>query len=297
MRILFVALLVAIWPVAAAHAAPRSAPPPQPWDLVWTIGPPDGDPKTPAPQPTNAMRVLGDALYEAHCGGCHGTKGDGRSQLAAQLRPPPTDFTRAVYKLRSTPRGSLPTDRDLFRTLTRGMHGTAMRPWRALTEVERWALVGKLKSFSTRFRDERPGQPVVVPPAPRETLELDERGAKIYRKMGCDSCHGEVGEVNEAAREMFRRDPSRRQGTIRIRDFTRGRFIRGIEMEDIFLTLRVGVAGTPMAPYEKLPDEDLWALAAHVRSLLRDRPYDELPPARVPLAQPGTDSSPGSTSR
>lgn len=83
---------------------------------------------------------------------------------------------------------------------------------------------------------------------------------------------------------MFRRDPARRK--LRIRDFTRGRFIRGIEMTDIFLTLRVGVAGTPMAPYDKLADADLWALAAHVRSLLRDRPYNDLPPARTPAASP-----------
>jgi mono/diheme cytochrome c family protein len=250
------------------------------------IDPPDGDPAIPAPAPTQAMRVLGDALYDSHCGACHGAKGDGRSALTSQLRPAPTDFTRGIYKLRSTPQGSLPTDRDLFRTLTRGMHGTAMRPWRPLTDVERWALVGKLKSFSARFREERPRPPVWVPAAPRETIELDERGAKIYRRMGCDSCHGETGEVNDAAREMFRKDPTHRKDSVRIRDFTRGRFIRGIEMQDIFLTLRVGVAGTPMGPYDKLADDDLWALAAHVRSLLRDRPYNDLPPARTPAATP-----------
>jgi mono/diheme cytochrome c family protein len=277
------ALLIATLPVATAVAAPRTTPPTQPWDVVWMIDPPDGDPATSAPAATEAMRVLGDALYESNCGACHGAKGDRRSALAAELRPAPTDFTRGVYKLRSTPSGSLPSDRDLFRTLTRGVHGTTMRPWRRLTEVERWALVGKLKSFSARFRDERPALAVAVPAAPRETIDLEDRGARIYQRLGCGSCHGEVGEVNQAAREVFRRDPARRK--VRIRDFTRGRFIRGIEMEDIFLTLRVGVAGTPMASYD-LPDADLWALAAHVRSLLRDRPYNDLPPARTPVAPP-----------
>jgi cytochrome c oxidase cbb3-type subunit 2 len=278
------ALLIAVLPLASAQAAPRAAPPTDPWDVIWMIDPPNADPTTPAPAPTQPMRVLGDALYDAHCSPCHGAKGNGRSSLGGQLRPAPTDFTRAVYKLRSTPDGSLPSDRDLFRTLTRGLHGTTMRPWRRLTEIERWALVGKLKSFSPRFAAERPAAPVVVPAAPRETIALEDRGAQIYRQVGCASCHGDVGQVNPAAREVFRRDPSRRQ--VRIRDFTRGRFIRGIEMEDIFLTLRVGVAGTPMAAYDTLPDADVWALAAHVRGLLRDRPYNDLPPARAPAATP-----------
>jgi mono/diheme cytochrome c family protein len=273
-----------VLPILAAHAAPKPAPPTQAWDVIWMIDPPDGDPTIPAPAPTDAMRVLGDALYESQCAACHGAKGDGKSALSAELRPPPTDFTRAIYKLRSTPSGSLPTDRDLFRTLTRGLHGTAMRPWRRLSEVERWALVGKLKTFSPRFRAERAAPPVAVPAPPRETIELEDRGARIYRRMGCGSCHGEIGEVNEAAREVFRKDPARRK--VKIRDFTRGRFIRGIEMQDIFLTLRVGLAGTPMVPYDNLSDADLWALAAHVRGLLRDRPYNDLPPARTTAPPP-----------
>jgi mono/diheme cytochrome c family protein len=282
MRTSALALLIAAFPFATALAAPRAAPPTQPWDVDWMIDPPDGDPKISAPAPTEAMRVLGDALYDSHCSACHGAKGDGHAPQSAQLRPAPTDFTRGVFKLRSTPSGSLPTDRDLFRTLTRGIHGTTMRPWRPLTEVERWALVTKLKSFSPRFRQERPAPSVAVPAVPPETIDLEDRGSKIYRRMGCGSCHGEVGEVNQAAREVFRRDPARRK--VRIRDFTRGRFIRGIEMEDIFLTLRVGVEGTPMAPYADLADGDLWALAAHVRGLLRDRPYNDLPAAGTTAA-------------
>jgi hypothetical protein len=70
------------------------------------------------------------------------------------------------------------------------------------------------------------------------------------------------------------RNPS---GHVRIRDFSRGRFIRGTEMEDIYLTLRVGLEGTPMASYDALADSDLWARAAYVRSLIRERPvYDFL---------------------
>ena len=65
------------------------------------------------------------------------------------------------------------------------------------------------------------------------------------------------------------------------RDFTRGRFIRGAEMEDLYLTLRTGLEGTPMAAYDTLRDDEIWAIAAYVRSLVRERPLHELPPART----------------
>ena len=68
---------------------------------------------------------------------------------------------------------------------------------------------------------------------------------------------------------------------MRARDFTRGRFIRGAEMEDLYLTLRTGLEGTPMGAYDTLRDDEIWALAAYVRSLVRERPLYELPPART----------------
>ena len=58
-----------------------------------------------------------------------------------------------------------------------------------------------------------------------------------------------------------------------------GRFIRGTDMQDIYLTLRLGLEGTPMASYGALADGDIWALAAYVRSLIDGRSIDEFPPA------------------
>jgi hypothetical protein len=50
-------------------------------------------------------------------------------------------------------------------------------------------------------------------------------------------------------------------------------------MEDLFLTLRLGLDGTPMAAYANLSDSDTWALAAYVRLLVRERPLNDFPPA------------------
>jgi cytochrome c len=182
--------------------------------------------------------------------------------------PRPTDFTRGVYKLRSTPSGSLPTDEDLFATITRGMHGTSMQRWPQLAQRDRWALVFHLKSLSPRFRQEQPGPSLVVPAPPRETASVRERGQQAYLRLNCGSCHGDSGAGDGDRPDNFQ-EPSR--------NFNRGRFIRGAEMEDIYVTLKVGIEGTHMASYQALADDEIWALAAHVRSLIRERPLYELP--------------------
>ncbi len=260
-------------PLVTPPASSPKAPPP--WDLVWTIDPPDGSPTKPRPRPSAKLRELGRSLYLDRCAVCHGDKGDADSALARQLRPTPTAFFRGVYKLRSTPAGSLPTDGDLFRTLTRGLHGTAMKPWRRLSERERWALVGHLKSLSPRFASEPPAAAVAVPTPPRQIADIQERGEALYLRYACGACHGTTGEGDGPAHDRWR-GTGRRE--TRARDFSRGRFIRGAEMEDLYLTLKVGIEGTPMMAYA-LPDEELWALAAYVRVLVRERPLEDFPPA------------------
>lgn len=250
-------------------------------DLPWVIGPDEGTPTRPAPPQNARLRALGQSLYQSRCAQCHGEAGDGKGRVAAQLNPRPTDFTRGVYKVRSTAPGLLPTDADLFRTLTRGMHGTAMFPWRRLTERERWALVYQVKSFSPRFRSEPAPVAIAVPLAPRETEALKDHGEALYVRLRCGGCHGDSGAGDGVARERLRQAGNREA---RARDFTRGRFIRGSEMEDLYLTLKLGIEGTPMAAYP-LSDNELWALASYVRLLIHERPLPELPPARTVAAE------------
>ena len=263
--------------LCGSFAIASPAPPSDDWDLRWMVGAPIAAPKAP-PRETPKLRALGRSLFERRCVGCHGENGDGRGPHAARLGVRPTDFAIGVYKLRSTPTGSLPTDGDLFATLTRGVHGTPMMPWATLSEEERWALVAQLKSFSVRFREERPAHPIRVPAPPKEDRALRERGAALYAKLLCGHCHGEEGLGNGVAAGVYERTA---KGQVRVRDFTRGRFIRGAEMEDLYLTLRTGIEGTPMAAYDTLRDDEIWPLAAYVRSLVRERPLHELPPART----------------
>jgi cytochrome c oxidase cbb3-type subunit 2 len=278
--------LLLVGPLVGGDVKPMPDPATTAGDLIWMVGPRDGSPIKPQPRPTERLRGRGRSLYNAKCGLCHGELGDGKGPLADRLRTRPTDFRKGVFKLRSTPTGDLPTDMDLFSTITRGMHGTSMQPWSSFSEEDRWALVYHLKSFSRRFAEERPGVSVRVPIAPRETEDIRDHGERLYVRLRCGACHGESGAADGPAREAYLRQGNRE---VRIRDFTRGRFIRGADMEDIYLTLKVGIEGTPMAAYDALSDDELWALAAYVRLLIRERPLHELPPARtaeLPPRQP-----------
>ena len=243
----------------------------------WRIGAAgDLPPRDTWPKLDARMRATGRKIFEARCTSCHGKRGDGQGPWAFGMIPKPTDFTKGVYKLRSTPSGYLPTDADLFLSLTRGLHGTEMLPWPSLNERQRWALVAHLKSLSPRFRREPPGKPIAVPQPPVESGALLARGERLYRELGCVACHGEAGLADGEVRALVE---GWRQERARIRDYTRGRFIRGSEMTDLFLTLRVGVEGTPMVAYPQLSNDDVWALAAYVRLLIRDVPLGDFPPA------------------
>ena len=85
-------------------------------------------------QAPQSLRLLerGREVYHQRCVGCHGEKGDGNGPAAAFLDPRPRNFTVPAFKFRTTPSGSLPTDGDLYRTITRGVRWTAMPTWHEL---------------------------------------------------------------------------------------------------------------------------------------------------------------------
>jgi len=241
----------------------------------WLAG---ADWAVPAPGPPPAVnvrfRALGAEVYRVRCTPCHGVNGNGRGPQAARLAIPARDFTTGVYELRSTPSGTLPTDEDLYRTVSRGLHGTAMLPWGWLTELERRAVVEHVKGFSSRFEEEEPGVPVAVPPEPEATPELAPRGAAAYVAAGCPKCHGPRGDGDGPSAATLKRDGG---APIRPRPFSDGRFLRGGSLPDLWLTLSTGLDGTPMPSYETLSPDDLWAIPAHVRALAGAR-APPLPP-------------------
>lgn len=201
----------------------------------------------------------GRAVYAEHCVSCHGVRGDGRGEAAAYLDPPPRNFTTGVYKFRSTMSGRLPTDEDLFRTITNGIAGTAMDRYAALPERDRLALVAYLKSLSSRFAQAGPGQPIPVPPSRPFSPESSARGRAVYERMQCAACHG-AGAHGDG--------PLAADLPIRPADLTRPQLKSGKGPESIYRSVMTGLDGTPMPSFgESLTPEEAWDLALYLHAL------------------------------
>ena len=233
----------------------------------------------------------GKAVYARRCVGCHGTKGDGNGPAATFLDPRPRDFTLGSFKFRTTPSGSLPTDGDLYRTLTRGVRGTAMPTWHELPEKDRLAVIAFIKTFSPRWKEDKPEPAVVIGEPPRATPALLARGKALYAQAKCFECHGEGGKGDGPSAGDLRDDL---KFPIRPADFTRGQFKGGGDVRDIYRTMTTGLDGTPMPSFaDSMKDDERWAISYYVLSFsafndpLTGRTLDIPPAARARLNVPG----------
>ncbi len=115
----------------------------------------------------------GKELYDKWCAGCHGDTGAGDGEAAAYMLPRPRDFTTAVYQVRTTASGELPTDDDMRAVIDNGMPGTAMPGWAdKLSGRERDDVIAYLKSFSRFFQGAAP-EPISVGRQPGRPSEDD----------------------------------------------------------------------------------------------------------------------------
>ena len=215
----------------------------------------------------NAQR--GKDLYRRYCAGCHGEKGNGLGENAPWLDPRPRDFTRAVFKCRSTPSGSLPLDSDLFGTIGRGIHASGMPSWFPLTRRERVDLLAFVKSFSPRFAEEKPAAPVPIPPEPADSPESIARGKTLYKKMECWKCHGNEGRGDGPSAPTL---VDNKERPIPPYDFTTSeRFKCGESNVDLYRIFMTGLDGTPMPSFlEDLKPEEAWDLVHYLRTLQVD---------------------------
>jgi cytochrome c oxidase cbb3-type subunit 2 len=233
----------------------------------------------------------GRQVYTQRCIGCHGPNGDGNGPAATFLSPRPRDFTLGVFKFRTTPSGSLPTDGDLFRTVTRGVRWTAMPPWHELPDKDRFAAITFIKTFSTRWKEETPEPPlVVVARAPKATPELVARGKDLYRQAKCWECHGDEGRGDGPSANQLKDESDL---PVRPADFSKGQFKGGGHVTDIFRTMTLGLDGTPMPSFaDSMSDDERWAISYFVLSLsawadpLTGRKLELPPQARALLNSP-----------
>jgi cytochrome c oxidase cbb3-type subunit 2 len=208
----------------------------------------------------------GKDLYRRYCITCHGARGDGAGENAPYLDPKPRDFTKATFKCRSTPSGSLPTDNDLYETISRGVYNSAMPPWRPLTHQERADLVAYIKTFSERFHEEPAGTPLPIPPEPPTSPESVRRGAEVFQNINCWSCHGKEGRGNGPSALTL---TDSKGYPILPFDLTSGMHFKcGDSSRGLFRDLITGLDGTPMPSFtDALKPDQIWDLVHFIESL------------------------------
>jgi DMSO reductase family type II enzyme heme b subunit len=244
----------------------------------------------------------GRALYARHCAACHGEQGDGKGLASDWLFPKPRDFTGGNFRLVSSSNGA-PTREDLHAVLARGMPGSAMPPWKHLSQPDRDALVDEVvRLYQTglaaryaatlkeqegltdeelqepEFQDEihafvtrrtTPGEATAVPQIAEPDADALARGKDLYAKQGCASCHGATGK-GDGQQQMVDTEGL----PTRPRDFTRGIFKGGHDPASIFRRIAYGMPGTPMPSSTKLAPEEVADMVHFVLSL-SDEPARE----------------------
>jgi mono/diheme cytochrome c family protein len=228
--------------------------------LLWKV--------TASGQPEGTSGDLGRAIYETRCAPCHGKDGKGDGPTAMLLNPRPRDFTMGMFEYRSTESGSLPTDEDLKRTITKGLPGTAMPAWGKFVKGDSLdAVIAYLKTFSSRFGSEKP-LPVKVGPEIAPSAATIEAGRKVYEKLQCASCHGTDGRGTGASATAFQNASG---FDIQTRDLTQPWTFRGgTSARDIYMRFRTGLDGTPMPSYVgSVSDKEMWQLADFIVSIGR----------------------------
>jgi len=234
------------------------------------------------------LRARGKAVYDRQCAACHGTGGRGDGEAAYLLYPKPRDFTTGNYRLVSTWE-RVPTDEDLYLTISRGMPGSAMPSWGHLPEEERWALVHYIKSFAAKpWTIASAGDPkgegqagtglIRVPPAPPFTAAARKLALERYADA-CASCHGPAGKGDGA--EAQKDDLGY---PTRPRDLTLGVFKGAADPARLYRRIVAGLPGTPMPMSDWAYGDEAWHLVNLIRSWSSDaqRERAEMRKFRIP---------------
>ena len=223
-----------------------------------------------SPKNKKDLLRLGSTVYKHMCVHCHGQDGNGGGKAIAYLYPWPRDFRKGVFKYRTTPFGSLPQDKDIYRTISRGIPGTSMPAWGgALSKDETLGVVEYIKSFSKRFEKEKPKEAIVIGDVPATDAQSIKSGQDIYQEMRCSRCHGtDLKGDGPIADELYDIWDHR----VFIYDLTDpNTFKFGFDKKDLFMILTTGIDGTPMKSYNHLNDKERWDLASFIESKINKK--------------------------
>ncbi|HXG51306.1 MAG TPA: ethylbenzene dehydrogenase-related protein [candidate division Zixibacteria bacterium] len=227
------------------------------------------------PAPTPKLLALGKQIYARQCAACHGARGMGDGEAAYLLYPKPRNFVAANYRLVST-WDRVPTDQDLFNTITRGMPGSAMPSWSHLPAEQRWALVYYIKSLAEKPLVVKParnpgadgtgGEGVIaVPPEPPYNASARARALELF-KDACAACHGATAKGDGVQEQIDDEGYPTRP-----RDLTAGIFKGSPDPVALYRRIIAGIPGSPMPSSDWAYGEDAWHLVHYVLSLSSER--------------------------
>ncbi len=235
-------------------------------------------PASPMPDETPEFIAQGHEVYIRRCSFCHGLLGDGNGPASDYLDPRPRDFTMGTYKFRTSQSGELPTNEDLFRTVSRGLPSTGMQAFddqvikNGLSEIDRWAVIAYIKTFAPEFEnpdyDPKLNDLIVFLPENQAPYNAEsiKKGAEIFQKAKCWECHGKQGR-GDGLKAFDKTDDW--GFPIRIRNLTHPWKIKaGTRVEDIYMRFSTGINGTPMPSFiSALSEEERWYLANYIKSI------------------------------
>ena len=230
----------------------------------------------------------GKTVYDKWCAGCHGDTGAGDGFGAKTMLPHPRDFTKGVYKIRTTASGEIPTDDDLRHVIEVGMPGTAMPEWKSrLNTGEINAVIQYIKSFSPNSFKSAAAKAIAMGKAPSGS-GVDE-GKAVFQKLECFKCHGAAGRADGKSAPTLKDDYG---NPIRPADLTENwKFRGGNSVDAIYARLRTGLDGTPMPSFQDaidnklITDEQLWRVAQYVHSLSPEKAPESREVMRAARAQ------------
>ena len=235
----------------------------------------------------------GKTTYTEYCMPCHGVNGDGKGTSAKGLQVPPRNFILGQYKFGQVVSGELPHDEDFYKILKQGLTGTAMLPWKELSDIQMFNLVQYIKTFAPEKwvgAEKKLGDVITLTKDPFGDAHKEsaiQKGKEIYHAVAqCWTCHrvyvskNEFSEISQKinGKPVTEFDPDMYHVKLQPNEygyssmppeFTYDSVRSAKTVEEIYLRLNAGVGGTSMPSWKgTLQDDEIWAVAHYVKSLM-----------------------------
>jgi mono/diheme cytochrome c family protein len=141
-----------------------------------------------------------------------------------------------------------------------------MPSWRPLSNENREDLVAYIKTFSPRWKTDKPGEPIHIPAEPEVTADRIKAGEAVFRKLECWKCHGVEGRGNGPSADTLQDDQNRPIKPFDFHDETR--FKCGTTDRDLYRIFMTGLDGTPMPSFaDNVKPDEAWDLVFYLRTL------------------------------